>query len=71
MAKRKWSRAEVEEYRKVNNSKYRYANKEDGNLFVRREYGYGWSFNWGNPNSYIISVLVGIYVVYNLFFSWR
>lgn len=35
MAKRKWTRQEVEDWRKKHNSWF-YCNKEDANIFVRK-----------------------------------
>ncbi|MDF2724603.1 MAG: hypothetical protein K0Q59_4278 [Paenibacillus sp.] len=57
MAKRKWSKEEIEQYRKVHGPTL-YFNKEDSNLFVRKAFGYGFTVNWANPISWILIVII-------------
>lgn len=61
VAKRKWTRQEVEDWRKKHNSWF-YCNKEDANIFVRKRcYGINWAFNLGNPLSWVImAVFAGV-----------
>ena len=63
MAKRKWTKNEIEEWRKEHRS-VGYFNKEDSNIFVSRSYGFGLSPNWANPWAYvIIAVAIAIIIV--------
>lgn len=61
MTKRKWTRQEVEDWRKEHNSLF-YCNKEDANIFVRKRcYGINWAFNLGHPLSWVImAVFTGV-----------
>lgn len=62
MGRRKWTKQEIEEYRKVKGAFF-YYNKEDCNLFVPKAYGIGWTVNWANPISWLfILVIIGIIV---------
>ncbi len=57
MAKRKWTDAEIEEFRKEHGSVF-YFNKEDSNIFVPKAYGFGRTLNWANPAAWIIALAV-------------
>jgi uncharacterized membrane protein len=60
MERRKWTKEEIEEYRKTHGYVF-YSNKEDSNLFVRKVSGIGWTVNWANPISWLlILVIIGI-----------
>lgn len=60
--KRKWTREEVENWRKENPG-WLYVNKEDANLFVRKRCGgMNWAFNWGNPATLAITA-AGVAVI--------
>lgn len=62
MGKRKWTKTEIEEYRKIHGVFY--FNKEDSNFFVPKQYGFGLSVNWANPITwlFILAVLILIFV---------
>ena len=60
MEKRKWTKEEISVYRRTHNTFF-YVNKEDTNIFVPREYSFGYTLNFGNPISWII--LIGIIAV--------
>jgi uncharacterized membrane protein len=67
MGRRKWTRQEIDEYRKVNGTFF-YYNKEDSNFFVPKAYGFGWTVNWANPISWaFIFVIIGI-IIWRKFF---
>ena len=60
MEKRKWTKEEIEAYRKAN-GRLLYFNREDSNLFVPKAYGYGRTFNWAHPVAWLlIAALVGL-----------
>lgn len=62
MAKRKWTKEEIEEFRKKSGA-FLYYNKEDSNFFVPKAYGFGWTLNWANPISWLlILAIIGIIV---------
>lgn len=62
MTKRKWTKEEIEEYRKEHGSFY--CNKEDSNVFVPKAYGIGFTVNWANPVTWIVCLIViGIIMV--------
>lgn len=62
MAKRKWTQQEVQEYRNAHGTAF-YFNKEDSNIFVPKAFGFGFSFNWANPLSWLVLlVLIGIII---------
>lgn len=60
MEKRRWTKEEVSVYRRTHNTFF-YVNKEDANVFVPREYSFGYTLNFGNPISWII--LAGIIAI--------
>lgn len=61
--KRKWSAAEVRQWRKEKRQFF-YCNKEDANIFIKKQYGINWTFNFGNPLAY--AVIVFIFAVISL-----
>lgn len=62
MAKRRWTKEEISEYRKNHNSIF-YYNKEDSNFLVPKTYGIGRTFNWASPIAWVfILILLGIIV---------
>lgn len=64
--KRKWTKEEVDEYRKGSDF---YCNKEDANIFVHKAGRLGHTLNWGNPFSVILFVLlIGAIILYMLAF---
>lgn len=65
MSKRKWTDAEVMEYRKTHKTFF-YFNREDANLSVPKKYGYGRTMNFANPIAWILlAALVG-FIVYRV-----
>lgn len=68
MARRKWTKREIEEYRKIQGPIY-YFNKEDSNFLVPKEYGIGRSVNWANPISWVFGLVIIGLVVLSVFFK--
>lgn len=62
MEKRKWTQAEIEEYRKAHGAVL-YCNREDSNLFVRKAYGIGFTLNWANPVTWVVVSAVVLFIV--------
>jgi len=59
MARRKWTKEEIGEYRKTNGAFF-YSNKEDSNIFVPKVLGFGWTVNWATPFSWVLALaLIG------------
>jgi uncharacterized membrane protein len=56
MTKRRWTKDEINEYRKEHGAFY--FNRDDSNLFVPKAYGIGGTLNLANPISWVI--LLGI-----------
>jgi uncharacterized membrane protein len=68
MEKRKWTKEEIEEYRKTHGAFF-YFNKEDSNFLVPKLYGFGRTINFANPFSWLlIAVLVG-FILWSKYFS--
>jgi uncharacterized membrane protein len=66
MARRKWTIAEIEEYREMHGGGFFYWNKEDSNIFVPQPYGFGFVVNWANPISWVFSfTIMGFVVLHN------
>ncbi len=63
MEKRKWTKEEISVYRRTHNTFF-YVNKEDTNIFVPREYSFGYTLNFGNPISWVIliGIIAAIYI---------
>lgn len=62
MKKRRWQHEEVQQWLR-DNKKTWYCNKEDANIFIRKQFAWAWTFNWGNPWVYIIIVgTIGVLV---------
>jgi len=68
MERRKWTKGEIEEYRKKNGAFF-YCNKEDSNLFVPKAYGIGWTVNWANPISWFFVLVIIGFIVFRSFFK--
>lgn len=68
MTKRKWTREEIEEYRKNHGTLF-YFNKEDANVFVPKLYGFGRTMNFANPFSWLILVLVIGFAIWSIYFK--
>lgn len=65
MARRKWTRLEIEAFRKKHGQGF-YYNKEDSNILVPKSFGIGRTFNWANPISWVVmAVLIG-FLIYSL-----
>jgi uncharacterized membrane protein len=67
MARRKWTKEEIEEYRKKHGEIF-YFNKEDSNLLVPKAYGIGRTLNWANPISWILILAIICFVIFRKFF---
>jgi uncharacterized membrane protein len=69
MARRKWSKEEIDEYRKGKGNFF-YYNKEDSNFIVSKRLVFGWTFNWAHPISWVlILAIVGVIIMTNIFFQ--
>lgn len=67
MSKRKWTKGEIDEYRKMK-SPFFYYNKEDSNFLVPKAFGIGWTVNWANPISwFFVIIIVGIVLLCKYF----
>lgn len=67
MARRKWTKEEIEGYRKTNGVFF-YYNKEDSNFLVPKAYGIGWTVNWANPISLVFVIaIIGAVLLRKLF----
>lgn len=67
MAKRKWTKEEIKEYRK-NHSDVFYYNNEDSNFLVPKAYGIGRTFNFANPISWVFIVVIIGLIVFRKFY---
>ena len=67
MVKKKWTKKEIKEYRKIHNAIFYYNNK-DANFIVPKGYGIGWSFNWANTISWIFALAI-VWVIALYFLS--
>lgn len=61
MTKRKWSKKEIEEYRKIHGSII-YYNDEDSNFFVPKAYGFGLTVNFANPIIWIFVIAIILFI---------
>lgn len=57
MARRKWTKKEIEDYRKKQDTLF-YFNKEDSNILVPKAFGIGRTFNWANPISWVFILAI-------------
>ena len=68
MARRKWTKEEIDDYRKMRGAFF-YCNKEDSNFLVPKAYGVGWTFNWANTISLVFALfLIGV-IIFRMFFK--
>ena len=62
MAKHKYSKEEIEEWRKEHGGVF-YFNRNDSNLFVPKRYTFGFSPNFAHPGAWlIVLVVIGLIV---------
>jgi uncharacterized membrane protein len=63
MEKRKWTKEEVSVYRRTHEGFF-YTNKDDANIFVPREFSFGYTLNFGHPISWLIvaAIIAIIYI---------
>lgn len=66
MERRKWTKEEIEEYRKIHGAFF-YYNNEDSNILVPKAYGIGWTLNWANPISWVFILLIIGFIFFRLF----
>lgn len=58
MNKHRWTREEIDEYRKQRGSYGFYFNRLDTNIFVPKSFGFGFTVNWANPWAWVVIVAV-------------
>lgn len=68
MAKRKWTKKEIEEFRNKRGAFF-YYNKEDSNFLVPKAYGIGRTVNWANPISWLLALAIIGFIVFRIFFK--
>lgn len=66
MARRKWTKEEIGDYRKIHGAFY--CNKEDSNFLVPKAFGIGRTLNWGNPISWAVILIIIAIIVFRVFF---
>lgn len=66
--KRKWTEEEVKSWYSATGA-VTYRNPEDANIVVRKPRSLGWTLNWANPKSYILTALIlaCVWLVISLF----
>lgn len=57
MARRKWSKEEISEYRRSHSNVF-YFNRGDSNIIVSKAYGGGFTLNWSHPVSWLIVIAI-------------
>jgi uncharacterized membrane protein len=67
MAKHRYSAEEIAEWRKKHGS-FMYFNRDDANFMVNKPYGYGRSYNWAHPLSWVFAAILAAFIIYMLFF---
>jgi uncharacterized membrane protein len=68
MAKHKYSSEEIAEWRKTHGSFF-YFNKDDSNFVIPKPYGFGRTYNWANPISWVIVAALIAFLVWALYFK--
>jgi uncharacterized membrane protein len=69
MARHKYTKEEVAEWRKKHGS-FVYFNKDDSNFVVPKPYyAFGVTLNWAHPFSWLIGAAVLALIIYTLFFG--
>lgn len=68
MVRRKWTKDEIKEYRKMQGIFF-YCNKEDSNFLVPKAYGIGWTVNLANQISWIFALVVIGIIALRVFFK--
>lgn len=66
MSKRKWSKEDIQEFRKIHGSPF-YYNKDDSNLFVPKAYGIGRTINWANPIAWVVAFTIIAFIILRAF----
>lgn len=66
MTKRKWSKKEIEEYRRIHGGII-YYNDEDSNFFVPKAIGFGFTVNFANPIVGIFVIVIILFIVISRF----
>ena len=66
MNKRKWTKKEIEEFRKEHGNIF-YYNKKDSNFLVPKVYGLGLSPNWANPVIWILIIAIILFFIISTF----
>lgn len=56
MSRHRWTNEEIAEYRKARGGLGAYFNRDDTRVIVPKAFGYGITFNWANPLSWLAVV---------------
>lgn len=67
MARRKYSNEEVEQWRKEHHQSVFYINKNDSDLFVKRRYSFGWTYNLAHPGTWLIYPAIIALILFVIF----
>ena len=66
MERRKFTKEEIEQWRKDNNQGWFYFNKNDSNLFVPKRYGFGRTINFAHPVSWVFVIVIIGFIIYKI-----
>jgi uncharacterized membrane protein len=65
MNKHRYTNEEIASWRKEHRSIF-YFNTEDTNFIVPKQYGFGVTFNWAHPLSWLVGAAVLALIIYSL-----
>lgn len=65
MAKHRYTREEIAEWREKNRS-FLYCNTDDSNFVVPKQFGIGWTFNWAHPLAWLVGAAIMALIVYSI-----
>ena len=67
MAKHRYTAEEIAEWRKTHGS-FIYFNRDDANFMVPKPYGFGRTYNWAHPGSWVAMAVLIAVIIWLLFF---
>ncbi len=68
MAKHKYTREEIAEWRQAHGNFF-YFNTDDKNFVIPKAYTFGTTFNWAHPLAWIVGAAIIALLTYSLFFK--